>query len=502
MINFPLPYPEELIYSVIARHRVHSITTSPKNLLRDIFGDTKIIATRDLTGHLTQLAELYPPHFNILPSELLYKHTMFPIYALFIGEIRRLKLISQLSDGATNTAHLTSGFAASRITQPKYLRYCPECLRRQWETIGECYWRRDWQIFGIDVCPIHGRLLNSKVERNSSNRHAFEPATTLLHAVRTPENIDKKSINLHRSAISILNLPAYSVPEISQWGLCYYQLASDFGCNQGRHIKHELVADKISDYWGKKLLSDWGLAPSDSDTCWLKTIFRKHRKCFSYLEHLVVLHSFLGDTLNFKRIVNDTRSLKLKRYIHSLPKSEPLTKERMHMRSLWGKALVEYGVKKARQTGFAATYAWLYRNDRDWLLIQNKMFHKKRRNARCRVDWKKLDISLTRSLITIQRACEAHLNGARRSMNWFRNQLSKKTSLEKNHSKLKLCSQFFERYAESTEDYQIRRLTRTVRDSRIADVDINRWTLLRRSGLSEERLTGEARLFIDEVLKL
>lgn len=502
MISFPLPYPEELIYSVIARHRVHSSITSPKNLLKDIFGDTKIIATRDLSGRLTQIAKLYPLQLKMSPEGLLYKHTLFPLYALFIGEMRRVKLFHQLTQESKNTAHLTSGFAASRITQPKYLRYCPECIQEQWDSLGECYWRRDWQICGIDVCPIHGRLLNSTVEKNLSNRHAYEPATVLMYERRDPQYVSQKNKVLSGSVASILNMTAISVPEMIQWGLLYHQLACDFGYNRGQHIKHELIADKINYFWGAKLLSDWGLTPSESDVCWLKTIFRKHRKCFSYLEHLVVLHSFLGDTLNLKKIINDTKRLDIRVRPHSQPKSEPSSNVRRHMRLLWGKALTEHGVKKARESGFAATYSWLYRNDHDWLLNQNRKFYKPRKNAHYRVDWKKFDITLTRRLIALQSACEAHLSGARRSMNWFKNQLNKKSTVEKNQSKLKLCRQFFERYAESVADYQIRRLTRTVCDTRIAGEDICRWKLLRKSGLSEERLTDEARLFIDEVLRL
>ena len=96
MLGFPLPYPDELIYSTIARYGIHSGLTSPKELLQEVFGKNTVIATSDLHGHLEQVAELYPGQLNVQPESLLYKHTLFPLYALFIGESRRTELKKQL----------------------------------------------------------------------------------------------------------------------------------------------------------------------------------------------------------------------------------------------------------------------------------------------------------------------------------------------------------------------------------------------------------------------
>ena len=100
MLGFPLPYCDELLYSTIARYGIHSGIVSPKELLQEVFGDTKIIATPDLPGHLTRIADLYPEVVGITPGDLLYEHTLFPLYAPFIGEERRRCLTRELSDTA------------------------------------------------------------------------------------------------------------------------------------------------------------------------------------------------------------------------------------------------------------------------------------------------------------------------------------------------------------------------------------------------------------------
>ncbi|KAF0569279.1 Transposon Tn7 transposition protein tnsD [Psychrobacter nivimaris] len=82
MLNFPIPYPDELIYSTVARSKIRAGITSPKQLLEDVFANRKVIATVDLPCHLSRLIELYPSgHYDV--NSLAYKHTLFPLYAPF-----------------------------------------------------------------------------------------------------------------------------------------------------------------------------------------------------------------------------------------------------------------------------------------------------------------------------------------------------------------------------------------------------------------------------------
>uniref|UniRef100_UPI00188B6361 TniQ family protein n=1 Tax=Vibrio anguillarum TaxID=55601 RepID=UPI00188B6361 len=81
MLGFPVPYPNELIYSLVARARVHSGAISPKQLLDEVYGDRKVIATVDLPSHLAQISGQYPSVLNITAASLIYQHTLFPIYA-------------------------------------------------------------------------------------------------------------------------------------------------------------------------------------------------------------------------------------------------------------------------------------------------------------------------------------------------------------------------------------------------------------------------------------
>lgn len=79
--NFPIPYPDELIYSVIARYAIHNGILSPKYLTEELFNNRNLTPTYDLPSHLDRLASYLPDHYDAFT--LIRKHTLLPIYQLF-----------------------------------------------------------------------------------------------------------------------------------------------------------------------------------------------------------------------------------------------------------------------------------------------------------------------------------------------------------------------------------------------------------------------------------
>ncbi|MCI2282339.1 TniQ family protein [Colwellia sp. MSW7] len=146
MFGFPFPYHNELLYSVIARYRVHQGIISPKELPDEIYNDRKVVATVDLPNHVNKISSFYPKCEAKSSIGLIYSHTLFPLYAPFIDEQRRKKCIKFMQQKAKSSIHLTLGVAASRIKQPRWLRYCPACLLEQKNEYGEYYWLRNFQV--------------------------------------------------------------------------------------------------------------------------------------------------------------------------------------------------------------------------------------------------------------------------------------------------------------------------------------------------------------------
>ena len=77
MLNFPIPYPEELIYSTVARAGIRKGIVSPKELLTEIYGNHNVIATLDLPNQLSRISRWLPPDYSV--EVIAYCHTLFPL---------------------------------------------------------------------------------------------------------------------------------------------------------------------------------------------------------------------------------------------------------------------------------------------------------------------------------------------------------------------------------------------------------------------------------------
>ncbi|WP_291329365.1 TnsD family Tn7-like transposition protein [Desulfovibrio sp. UCD-KL4C] len=502
MLNFPVPYPDELIYSTVARAGVHAGMTSPKQRLDEVFANRKVIATPDLPAHLRKISELYPRSLNLDVANIIYKHTLFPLYAPFVPEDRRIQSIKWMAGQSKGAVHLALGAAASRIKQIRFFRYCPDCLDQQLSQFGEFYWMRSWQVAGTNVCPQHGPLHNSRIELHGRHRHQFFALRPDVCVGEACEFGCAEDVRIAERISELLSTSPVESPSFEQWGLFYKLLAGDNGCAKGKNVLHDLVSEKVIAKWTTKWLEQNSLLSSmNSNSYWLKSIFRKHRKSFSYLEHIVVLESLLDSGWNFQSILNNVSSLKVKSVV-SCPvdfSEDRPNQETLDMRSSWETFLKEFGVKKARFSGGAAIYAWLYRNDRAWLMKINGQHRRSSRSENRRVDWEKRDQDILITLKEVRQRTLNDMEGPRRSRNWYLDQLGTKATVEANLDKLPLTVEFFEKYCESVPDYQIRRIAVAIRHLDAASEPIRRWKILRLAGLSDERISAEAELYFKEV---
>lgn len=496
-------YEDELIYSVIARAGVRAGITSPKQLLDEIFNNRKTIATIDLPNQLDAIIKLYHGHQYKIET-LIYSHTLFPIYAPFIPEDRRKKCLTWMKEESQGSVHLAVGLNASRVPAPKKVRYCPSCFKKQLEVLGECYWSRLWQVQGINCCLEHGFIIESELDFRSNARHAYVAADFDSHVAIVQPPASDTDIFVTHKALGLLNLLPLSSPSYAQWSLFYKNLALSANCNRGSgHINFDSIVSKLLDRWSVSSLRQFNLHDLDTDNSWLRSIFRKHRKSFSYLEHLIVIEAFIGRDWYFKEIISHVSALNIKKEDEVQKPSEKSTSDIQRKRDQWQKLVVECqkNIKEARQKN-GGLYAWLYRHDKVWLLSYNKSHHSKHIQNGIKHDWLKRDRLYVRQLINIKNTLIWDLDSPRKSSNWWLNQTETSSTVEKNLDKLPLVSTFLARYSESVSDYQIRRLTRVYISGISQDTSLADWIVLREAGLSEQRLTEEASRFHGSISRL
>lgn len=502
MINLPMPYPEELIYSTVARYKVRAGLISPKQLLDDVFEDRGVVATVDLPCHLSKIIGHYPQDtFNL--NHIAYQHTLFPLYAPFIPENRRQECLKWMNGHSQGAIHLSIGSNASRLPSLKYIRYCPQCFKEQFKAHGEWYWSRLWQIAGVSCCIRHGiRLKDSLIEYRPTSRHDFIAPNTRDCLVHTQECISEDDLFIESKVAELLSLGVQVSPSLEQWTAFYRSLARSHDCIKGsQHIDHKRILEKVKKRWSLEFLESNNLSNLESETGWLRGIFRKHRKSFSYMEHIVAITSMFEDKpWNFAEVITQVKNQPLKQ-LPGKEQAKSIVKVDMGVieanRVDWLKLIQsnKSSVKEARKVN-QALYAWLYRNDKQWLMNTNKIYHKPHIPKGFVVDWQRRDTELVKALINLDKQTCIDLTLPRKSKKWWMQQIDSVSLIEKNLDKLPVVSKFLDQYSEDISDYQIRRLSRVLIDSLLNKEALQRWEVLRLAGLSDERITQESSRFL------
>lgn len=301
---FPTPYPDELIYSVLARYYVRSSDTSPKAALDDLFGSNSVIATFDLPSHLEVLVSNLPLLSPHTVDSFMKQHTLYPLYAPFLPPERALLVSSSMRNHFHGDIHTRVGIMAGAIPTNPHFRFCPVCLREEIEKYGEPYWHRLHQISGVEVCPVHCVMLqNSTVKISGDNRHEFYAADQ-DNCIIKPTIVDysngtfKKLLLLAEDVQILLNMVIK--PKTGEWYRKQYQgflTDKKLATASGRIFQKELLRE-FNDFYGTEFLSAvHSKIETDRENNWLSEIVRKHRKVFHPIRHLLLMR-FLGQTVD------------------------------------------------------------------------------------------------------------------------------------------------------------------------------------------------------------
>ncbi len=190
---FPTPYPDELLYSVCARHTVRIGYNSGRSAVDALLGNTNAIAVPDLPSHLNHLIAALPPGHELTVNRLIDRCTLFPFYGPFLPPDRHRRVRDDMRGDAGMAIHRRSGIMASTVAAPVALRYCPACTAEDRARHGEAYWRRVHQAPGVEVCPTHEAWLERGTPRldGLGNRHRFIAAERVL-PVGVPRRLDAR----------------------------------------------------------------------------------------------------------------------------------------------------------------------------------------------------------------------------------------------------------------------------------------------------------------------
>ncbi len=162
---FPEIYPDELLYSQIARYHARTGYSLYVSTVADIYaGERFVHPSVDFVNRFTDDAMKWITK-NSTWKTITEKHTMYPAYVRFLPKSRRSDAVNGILSCEGNWKNL---MCLPNTNEKRYIRYCPKCAKEDREKYGETYWHRAHQIPRIRVCPMHRCFLeNSKITISS-----------------------------------------------------------------------------------------------------------------------------------------------------------------------------------------------------------------------------------------------------------------------------------------------------------------------------------------------
>ncbi len=501
--QFPVPHPDELLSSILARFVTRQGITEDKVALDLLFDSRLIVPSALFQGHVHQLLKQVGHLWPATTRQVIESHSPLPLFRPFVGRRTYEQLVGDLSGYRQNHSLLRTGVNASILLWSVSFKICPLCWHHQSSLYGYAFWQRLFQCPGVECCPLHGcLLLDTKLPMQSEHRHHLVGTADMVRAIPVAGVMaSDKQIRLAKWVQQLLN-PVSGMPDVGlldKWSCYYHRLATELGFAHGHRIHHQAIHDMVTHYWGLGWLEKQGLGRLTADNDWLTMIFRKHRRPFSYLQHLVCWCALKPELGDIKDVFQSVATLQ---HGSATPARYHTSKDQsrcVEYRTGWLSMRQAYpDLKKIRANREGARlYSWLYRYDHQWLQVHKPVPIKHHVNQR--VDWKKRDLSTVRRLLAVESSCQNKLEGPRRSRAWFSNQIGVKGFIDKKLHKLPLCQFFFDRYSESVDEYQTRRLA-CVMDQLIDNDEYLRpiCEIERIAGLSRQRCRKPAR----EILRL
>ena len=187
---FPNLYPDELLYSGLARYHIRSGNQNFRETDLDLFEYSsqqacRVTLTNNLKGLLKQISHIS----DYRVRGLMENHTLYPFYTAFLTPIERRKLeLATIEKRSGSILEHAKVDLDSTNNRRKHLKFCPECFDTEVEQYGEPYWHRSHQIPGMEICTKHSiLLLDSTVLTDGHGIHYYALCRDCCSIDTTPQ---------------------------------------------------------------------------------------------------------------------------------------------------------------------------------------------------------------------------------------------------------------------------------------------------------------------------
>jgi len=302
---FPTPYPDECLYSIFCRYCVRIGCTSLKSVRNLLFGGQQCLASSIFFPiRLNLIDKWYGEDSGVTRKLIAEKHTMHPYMTIVYPDKFRRQVDSVIRGGCLPKAFDIKGTQRSHRLWPKYLRYCPDCVREDVDAYGETYWHRIHQLPAMVFCTKHQVRLCDSEALVIGSLMGFCPAS--IEPLSVPRITEEDSITTCKEQFIRIGLE-------SEWLL---QHGADIDWEFGLHAKYKrhlrdkgvatvqgvsdytLIANAFETYWGSDFLDCLRLELSDSRE-WIRQICEARMASFKPIYHILLMCFLSGSVEAF-----------------------------------------------------------------------------------------------------------------------------------------------------------------------------------------------------------
>ncbi|WP_146550782.1 TnsD family Tn7-like transposition protein [Rummeliibacillus suwonensis] len=306
---FTNPYPNELIYSSIARYHFYSGNIDYKDTLEEVFQSRSVIPSVAIGSHFSILAQQLGSNYTV--ENLLAKHTIYPYHAPFLSKQRQQETLQDVkSDGKGVYTRL--GIVAGGICKKKWLFYCSECAKNDIEQYGEPYIHREHQLQGIDYCSHHElKLKKYPIDFSQQSRIEFIRFDKRQMDLSMTQGVESKEtsviqIALSKMAYQLLQTPIYQFSRESI-SLKFRSLLRERNLvTSSNRIRQNELYGLFQSRIPKAFLEEYkSVIDVNDEYNWLKIITRNVKRHVHPFRHLLMLYFLELDVKKFFQMEED-----------------------------------------------------------------------------------------------------------------------------------------------------------------------------------------------------
>ncbi|WP_195923727.1 TnsD family Tn7-like transposition protein [Clostridium tepidum] len=557
---FPVPYPDEILYSNLARYCIRSGNTKDIHSFEDLFGTRNCVAVMELPTQLDALIDNMPLNTKYTAEYFIYKHTLFPFLAAFIPEERADKIIQTMRNGEGAISYIRIGLISNTITLNQYFRFCHQCFKEDIERFGEPYWHRSHQVTGVFTCLKHKvPLYNSTELIRAGNRQRFISAShencIVEKEINYTDDLMEKMLWMAEDVEVLLN-NRFQFRE-PQWFRNQFRvkLIEKGYARMNNYIHQKKLKQDFIEFYGHEYIKLVQSTVPDKSGGWLSDIVRKNDRT-TYAIRYLLLARFLGisivDLFNTKLGFNgedinninayqelwDERLIELTqtglsireiadvlkastktirkaidrlgidefwkfngggKYLHDkFTDTEEFKIKRKELRARWIELHSQYPDKSSNQIrkNNDGVYAWLKRYDSKWM----KENYRRIKTVVNTVDWDKRDAEL---LPQVKEVVREMRDGKPERITWttIGSKLGISGWLSKRRDKLPISKAYIESELESLEEYHIRKIKWGIKELERQEKEITLWNLVETAGVKPryiKRISSEVQKILIE----